>query len=236
MTKPLVIAHRGDSSLALENSLDAIIHALSVNVDMIEVDVRRSRDNGLYIMHDRMTGRTADRNCDIERSMAGMIDLIRLSNGERIPTLADLLALVRGKCSLNLEVKSAGAGILIARHLRSSGYQGRVLVSSFKEEEVLAVHSESPELPVSMIFDAFTARRAAAYRKQGYTFISLRKKTATEKLINALHEQGIQVYVWTVDEEAEMRMLLQWGVDGIYSNKPAVLRRVVDAGFGVTRG
>ncbi len=61
MPTPLVIAHRGDSSNALENSLEAIHRALSLPVDMIEIDIRKSRDNDLYVMHDKLTGRTAEK-------------------------------------------------------------------------------------------------------------------------------------------------------------------------------
>ncbi len=65
MHRPLVIAHRGDSSRALENSLEAFRLALALRVDMIEFDIRKSRDNQLYVMHDKETGRTAEKNITI---------------------------------------------------------------------------------------------------------------------------------------------------------------------------
>ena len=97
MPKPLVIAHRGDSSRALENSLDAFRLALSLPVDMIEFDVRKSRDNVLYVMHDKETGRTADGSLDIEKAVSDDISRLRLKNGEAIPTLNDVLTLSRWK-------------------------------------------------------------------------------------------------------------------------------------------
>ncbi len=57
--------------------------------------------------------------------------------------------------------------------------------------------------------------------------ISLRKKTVNEKLVAACHEQGLKIYVWTVDEEDEMRKFIAWGVDGIYSNRPGVLKKLL---------
>jgi glycerophosphoryl diester phosphodiesterase len=233
MRIPLVISHRGDSSNALENSYGAVRLALSVPADMIELDIRKSRDNGLFIMHDRMTGRTAEKNIDIERSTSDRIAGIKLKNGEPVPTLAALLDQVDGTCGLNLEIKSVGAGVLTAQYLLASGYRGDVLISSFKEDEVLAVKETMPALPVSMIFDVFAVRSVPAYKARGYRVISLRKKTVNEKLVDACHEQGIQVYVWTVDAEEEMRKLISWGVDGIYSNRPAVLRQVRSAELGV---
>ncbi len=223
-----MIAHRGDPTNVLENSLASVRSALACQVDMIEIDIRRSRDGELYVLHDRTTQRTAARNIDIEEATAEDIAATRLKNGEPIPTLSDVLMTVGGAAGLNLEVKSSGTGTLVAQHLASSHYAGQVLVSSFKEDEIVAVHNLLPALPVSLIFDFFTVRDVAPYRGKGYGVISLRKNTATERLIAACHDQGVRVYVWTVDEEPEMRKFISWGVDGIYSNKPALLKTVVE--------
>jgi glycerophosphoryl diester phosphodiesterase len=228
MPIPLVIAHRGDSSNALENSLESIRRALSLSVDMIEIDIRRSRDNGLYVIHDKLTGRTAGKNIDIERATSDKIAKVRLRNGEPVPTLADVLGLVAGNCGLNLEIKSSGAGAVTAQHLLSSGYQGRILVSSFHEDEVAAARRAMPLLQTSMIFDVFAVHNVHTYKIRGYNVISLRAKTVNERLVDACHEQGLQIYVWTVDDEEEMQKFITWGVDGIYSNKPAVLKNLLD--------
>lgn len=227
MHTPLVIAHRGDSSNALENSLASIRLALSLPADMIELDVRMSRDKALYVIHDQTTGRTAEKNIDIERSTSAEVNRILLKNNEPIPTLSAVLNLVDGACGLNLEIKSHGAGALTAEYLVTTGYKGYVLVSSFKEEEVVAARQVFPALPLSVIYDVFTVRDVLGYKARGYTHVSLRKKTVDEKLIIACHEQGIKVYVWTVDDEAEMKALMKWGVDGIFSNRPGVLKELL---------
>jgi glycerophosphoryl diester phosphodiesterase len=224
---PLVIAHRGDSANTLENSLEAIHRALSFPVDMIELDIRLSRDNVLYVMHDRLTGRTADQNIDLERSTSEKIDKIRLKNGEPVPTLVEVIKAVAGSAGLNLEIKSDGAGLLTAQYFAASDYKGYVLVSSFKEDEVLAVQRNMPSLPTSLIFDFFTVRDVSGYKARGYKIISLRKKTVSKELVDACHEKGIEVYVWTVDEEEEMKQFITLGVDGIYSNRPGVLKKIV---------
>ncbi len=228
MKIPLVIAHRGDSSNALENSLDAVRRALSYPADMIELDIRKSRDNALYAMHDKTTARTAEKNIDIERATSAEIARVKLRNGEPIPTLSDVIKVVSEKAGLNLEIKSDGAGLLTAEYLASSDYKGHILVSSFKEDEVLAVRHAMPQLPTSVIFDVFTVRDVPSYGEKGYKIISLRKMTVSENLVEVCHGQGIQVYVWTVDEEDEMRKFVSWGVDGIYSNKPGLLKETVE--------
>jgi glycerophosphoryl diester phosphodiesterase len=227
MPKPLIIAHRGDSSGALENSLEAFRLALSIPVDMIEFDIRKSRDNVLYVMHDRETGRTANATIDIEKSVSDDIARLRLRNGEAIPTLNDVLALVDGKTGLNIEIKSEGAGALAAAHLVGSGYRGPVIISSFKEQEVVGARRVMPDVAVAGIFDTFIAAEIRAYRSKGYSLISLNRKTVTRELVNLFHLQKIGIYVWTVDKEDDMKRLISWGVDGMYSNKPELLKEVV---------
>lgn len=227
MPKPLVIAHRGDSSRALENSLEAFRLALSLPVDMIEFDIRKSRDNNLYVIHDKETGRTADNNIDIERSLSDDIARVRLKNGEPIPNLNDVLALVAGKVGLNIEIKSEGAGALTAAHLVGARYQGRLIISSFKEREVIEAKRVMPNVPTAGIFDAFAPSEVSAYRAKGYAVISLNRKTVSQELIAICHSKKIEVYVWTVDKEEEAERLMSWGADGMYSNNPGMLRRIV---------
>jgi glycerophosphoryl diester phosphodiesterase len=224
---PIVIAHRGDSSHALENSLEALRLALFLSVDMVEIDIRKSMDNALYVMHDRHTGRTADKNVDIEQSKSNEVSRIKLKNGEPIPTLKDVLSLFTKNVGLNLEIKSEGAGRLTAEQLRDSGYRGPVLISSFLENEILAVRGVAPFISTSGIFDTFTMQNLTAYRAKRYSLISLRKKTVSRELITACHDQGIKVYVWTVDDEADMEKFITWRVDGIYTNKPSVLKELL---------
>jgi glycerophosphoryl diester phosphodiesterase len=226
---PLVIAHRGDSSNALENSLESVRRALSLPADMIELDVRKSRDNGLYVMHDLLTGRTAGNDINIERAASDAIGRIRLNNGEPVPTLTGIIKAVAGSVGLNLEIKSNGAGLLTAEYFASSDYDGYVLISSFKEDEVLAVRRALSSMPTSLIFDVFTARDVPSYKERGYQIVSLRKRTVSEKLVDICHEHGVDVYVWTVDDVDEMRKFISWGVDGIYSNKPGVLKKLLNS-------
>jgi glycerophosphoryl diester phosphodiesterase len=228
MPKPLVIAHRGDQTRALENSLEAFRLAISIPVDMIEFDIRKSRDNNLYVMHDKETGRTAESNVDIERSLSDDITKVRLKNGEPIPSLSDVLAVVAGKVGLNIEIKSSGAGALTAAHIVGSGYQGKLIISSFKEREVIDAKRVMPNIPVAGVFDAFVPSEVSAYHARGYRVISLNRKTVSRELITTCHQKNIEVYAWTVDKEEETLRLMSWGIDGIYSNDPGKIYKIVE--------
>jgi glycerophosphoryl diester phosphodiesterase len=226
MTIPLVIAHRGNSSAVLENSLAAIQSALHIPVDMIEIDVRMSSDNVLYVMHDRTSNRTATADLDMEISDSCAIEKLRLRNNEPIPRLDAVLDAVNGKAGLNIEIKSIGAGVVLKQQLLSRRHRGELLVSSFHEAEVLPFIGLSA-VRSSLIYDSFSAKDIATYSSKGYRTLSLKHSAVTDALVHACRDRAIQLYVWTVDEEKEMRRLISLGVDGIYSNKPAVLKRVV---------
>ena len=228
MRTPLIIAHRGDSFRALENSLEAIRLALAVPADMIEFDLRMSRDGVLYVMHDKHTGRTADRNIDIEQATSRELADLRLKNGEPIPTLDDVLRLIAGRAGINIEIKSDGAGAVLGRHLFLYRYSGYLMVSSFKEAEVQAARGVMLDLPLAVIYDTFSTRHLAAYKSKGFPVISLRKNTVTEHLVRACRAQGVQIYVWTVNDEEEMKRCVAWELDGIYTNKPAELKKVIN--------
>lgn len=228
MKIPLVIAHRGDSSNALENSLQAFRAALSLPVDMIEFDLRMSRDEVLYVMHDKQSGRTADRDIDIESASSEEIGAIRLRNSEPVPRLDDVLNLVNRKVAVNIEIKSDGAGAVLCRHLARRPYAGSLMVSSVREGEVLSVRAAMPHLPRALIYDTFSTRRIDEYKSKGYSLISLRKNTVTEPLVKACHAHGVGIFVWTVDEEDEMNRCIEWEVDGIYTNRPRLLKELVE--------
>jgi glycerophosphoryl diester phosphodiesterase len=227
MRTPLIIAHRGDSSRALENSLEAFRQALAVPADIIEFDLRMSRDGVFYVMHDKHTGRTADANVDIEQATSRELAGVRLKNGEPIPTLDDALRLIAGKAGINIEIKSDGAGGALGRHLFLYRYSGYLMVSSFNEAEVQAARGVMLDLPLAVIYDTFSDRHVAAYKSKGFPIISLRKNTVTEHLARACRTQGVQIFVWTVDDEEEMKRCVEWELDGIYTNKPAELRNVI---------
>ncbi len=137
---------------------------------MIELDLRKSRDDVLYVMHDKMTGRTAEKNINIEHSTSDVISKLKLINGEPIPTLGDVIKTVAGSTGLNFEIKSDGAGVLLARYFASSDYPGYVLLSSFKESEVRAVRHIVPAMPTSVIYDVFSVDEVTNYKKRGYGY------------------------------------------------------------------
>src|SRR3989304_4322729 len=107
---PIVIAHRGASRRALENSLEAFSLSLADRADMVEFDIRLSADGEPGGIHDPRTGRTARENLAVARWDAARLKKIRLRNGEPLPFLADVLDLIRAAVPVNIEAKTTGGG------------------------------------------------------------------------------------------------------------------------------
>src|SRR5512139_3486038 len=148
---PVFVAHRGASDRALENSLSAFSIAVSDGADMIEFDVRLTSDGVPLVFHDGRTGRTAKANLEVAGTPATRLRAAHLKNGEPIPTLAEVLDLVRGRVPLNVESKVAGGAAAAAKVLAGARYGGAVLLSSGLREECLAARAVLPGLPCGLV-------------------------------------------------------------------------------------
>jgi glycerophosphoryl diester phosphodiesterase len=217
--KALVIAHRGASGIELENSLAAFRAAAPQGADAVELDIHASADGELIVHHDEGVGGTL-----IAHASARTIAALRLPNGEPVPTLAQALVAIPLPLQVFVEVKALAPRWddrlleTLGRGPNPAGY---------------AVHSFDPEIVGRL------GRRRPALRRGAFTLDALKQARASilwqdrsgavEPLVRAAHGAGAQVFVWTVDDPAEMTRLVRWGVDGICTNFPDRARRAVDA-------
>ena len=232
----LVIAHRGASAYAPENTMSAFELALRQGADMIELDVQRSADGILVIFHDDTTERW-----DGRKRLATACTLAELQTldigGARIATLAEVCAFAREhSMPLNVELKGLGFGAEVAQMLRAERVEDLVLISSFVEAALMEFAAASPTLPRAYLMGTETYNPAVRVR-EGWPFSAL-QRTGSEAwhpayelplltwLIPRVRKAGFQVNVWTVDDVAWMRKLLALGVEGIITNTPDVLRDV----------
>ncbi len=217
--KALVIAHRGASGSELENSLAAFRAAAPQGADAVELDIHATADGELIVHHDERVGGTP-----IAGSSARTIAALRLANGEPVPTLSQALAAIPPSLQVFVEVKSLAAcwdDRLLETLDRGPNPPGYA-VHSFDREIVERLGARRPALRRGVFtLDAVQRLRASTLWQD--------RSGADEPLVRAAHNAGAQLFVWTVDEPAEMRRLVSWGVDGICTNFPERARRVVDA-------
>lgn len=221
---PLVIAHRGASDRALENSLAAFSRALLERADMIECDVRLSADGVPFVIHDDRAGRTARENVRVASCSAARLATVRLRNGEPVPRLADVLDLVRGAVPLNVEIKDPGGTAAVLRTLTAAGYAGPILLSSAHREECLAARSQRPDLPCGLVTRRPSSSDLAFCLRHALASIHPDRRFLTVLRIRKVVAAGIPFVPYTVDDADAFFRLVDAGASGVFSNRAAELR------------
>lgn len=231
-----VIAHRGASSSAPENTMFAQEVGRRSGADFIEDDVQLSKDGVPYLMHDTTVDRTTDGTGDIRTLTAAQLDGLDAGSwfsphfaGARVPTLRAQLADLRQRGgNLLLEVKRADTRDEVASMIdvvRAENMTGRVFVQSFEPQHLRWVHELAPELPLGLLrstLDADPVAVAADLHLTSYNPSGAALGTRPG-VVADLHEAGVAVMVWTVDSAAQWRTYDEYGVDGIITNRPAEL-------------
>ncbi|MBI2187102.1 MAG: glycerophosphodiester phosphodiesterase [Acidobacteria bacterium] len=250
---PLVFAHRGGCALGPENTVAAFDLGLAAGADGLEFDVHLSAD-GLAVVHhdatlDRTTsasgplcGHTAD---ELARIDAGCRFADRgafpfRNQGVGIPTLAEVLRRYPDtRMIVEMKEDSREMGEAVARDVRRAGAAGRVCAAGYGARSAAAARAALPEMASSA---CHAEVRLAVYRTWarwpprnvpygGYQVPEHNGvlRIVSPRFIRYAHDAGLKVQVWTVDEERDMRRLLEWGVDGLISNRPDLAVRVRDS-------
>lgn len=245
------IAHRGSSFEMPENTLAAFQAAIDAHVDLVEIDVHRSLDGELVVLHDTSLRRTTDVEkvfpdrtsfdvgdltlAEIEQLDAGSWKGEEFA-GERVPTLREVIDLVRrSRSGLLIEVKAPhlypGIAQDLAELVAQPGYvtwgvaHDRLVVQSFDWGFMAEFHALLPEVPVGLLGTPTIAElpELATWAEQ----VNPHHATLTQRYVDAVHAHGLGLTTWTVDDPAAMRRLIDLGVDGIITNKPDTLAAVV---------
>ena len=221
---PIVIAHRGASRRALENSLEAFSLSLSDRADMIEFDVRLSADGEPVVIHDARTGRTARENLAVSRCDAMRLRKVRLRNGEPVPFLTDVLDLIRGAVPVNIESKTAGGIHASLRVIGGMRYEGEVLLSSGLRGECLAARAARPGIPCGLVTGRPSASDIAFCLRHSLSSIHPDHRNLSVLRIRKVREAGLPLIPYTVDDERLFFRLVEGGADGVFSNRAEELR------------
>ncbi|MCR4399627.1 MAG: glycerophosphodiester phosphodiesterase [Syntrophomonadaceae bacterium] len=229
-------AHRGASAQAPENTLAAFSLAMDRGVAWMECDVQLTRDGVPVVIHDETLERTTNGRGEV----AGWWwrDLCRLDagswkgpewRGERVPALEELLCLVRGRCLLNVELKTAvvaypGIEEKVAALVRHHGLAEQVLVSSFSVATLLRMQECAPELPLAFLWDqapgnVFSALPSALR----LTALHPSATAVTEELVLRARQRGLLVHTWVVDCPQQAREMERAGVHGLLTNLPPTM-------------
>jgi glycerophosphoryl diester phosphodiesterase len=221
---PVFVAHRGASDRALENSLSAFSIAVADGADMIEFDVRLTSDGVPVVFHDGRTGRTAKANLEVAGTTAACLRTAILKNGEAIPTLAEVLDLVRGRVPLNVESKVPGGVAAAAKAVAGARYGGAILFSSGLREECLAARAILPGFPCGLVTRRPSTSDIAFCLRHGLSSIHPDHRYLTVLRVRKVLSAGIRLLPYTVDDPDVAFRLIAAGAAGVFSNRAQTLR------------
>lgn len=227
----LNIAHRGASGDFPENTLRAFDAAIAAGAAMCELDVQRTADGVLVVIHDDTLDRTTDGVGKVAGSTFAALRRLDAGRwcdpqcaGERVPTLREVLELVRSRCALNVELKADGIAGPVCALIREQHAEETTLVSSFDWPAIAEVRRIAPAVQTALLTDRAVGRALARATTMRVAALNPRHDLVDRELCAAAHQRGLKVYAWTVDDPAEMGRLIDAGIDGIMTNYPARLR------------
>ena len=245
MRRPLVTSHAACKGHAPENTLAGIEAALRLGADAIEIDVHCTSDCVPVLIHDDAVDRTTDGAGSIHEMTlaaaraldAGARQFAPQFQGQRIPTLAEVLDLTAGKALLQIEIKQAGIEDQIARVVRDARAIDSCESHSFSAKCVRAMRDVEPRMAAALLTDG---RRVVDWQ-EFFSFalsldaqgVSVYHSWATPERVRQGQLRSLTFMVWTVDDEADMRTMIDAGVDSICSNFPDLVRRAVEAASAV---
>src|SRR3989304_3660353 len=240
MKRVLNIAHRGASGHAPENTLAAFQTAAEMGAHMIELDLHSSLDNELVVIHDRSLKRTTRSRGSVDRSTLKALRTLDAGSwfngryrGERIPILQEVLDLVGPHARLNVEIKKGLRAYTslerrLLRCLEGYDQHKQPLISSFDESILKRIRRLDKNIPIGYLFKMGLPERVIRRAlKLGAVSVHGSTRAVSIDLIGKAHAVGLKVFVYTVDEEEEMRRWIRLGVDGIFTNYPDRLTAVL---------
>jgi len=246
-TRPIVIAHRGNSGVAPANTLIALRQAIELGVDMIEIDVNLTKDYIPVLIHDKNIENTTNGKGLV--SSFTLADLKQLDVGswkgkqfadERIPTLAEALDVAKGRVYLAVDLKDESAILEMVKVIQDADMKDDVIICGCDVPTAQKVRRFDDQLTIVLNVDSELNELAKREDKSEFireyvrqacyahlSALNVNYKHVNEDLIKRAHLKALPVWTWTVDDEDDMRRLIEMGVDAIYTNWPEKLLKIL---------
>ncbi len=218
----LIIGHRGAAGLAPENTIDAMAAGVAAGVDMLELDVRLTRDGVPVVAHDNRLLRTHHRNESI--SHLTYTELQALTSEQPIPSLLAVLDRFFGVVLLNIELKGHGSAEptyqLLTRSITSPDDWDNVLLSSFSVRELRQFRQLAPQANLALLHRNNPFAFLAYQRKLDFTAVGFHRLYAHPLAIEIARRSNLFTYVYTVNRPGALQQLAERGIDGVVTNYP----------------
>jgi len=218
----LKVGHRGAVAYEPENTLRSFQKAIELGVDAVELDVRKTKDNELVVIHNADVNKTTDGNGLVSELTLDAIKQFVAENGEHIPTLAEVLDFVGKRVKTFVELKETGMEKQVIDLIRKKGLIENTIIVSFNENVLRTVRELNDEVATGLIYVRHKNPIQAALELKADYLLSLYRFTHSANIKKA-HENGLKVIVWTINKKEEVAEYRKKGVDGIATDKPDIL-------------
>ncbi|MEM2028269.1 MAG: glycerophosphodiester phosphodiesterase family protein [Candidatus Bathyarchaeia archaeon] len=221
----LKIGHRGAKAYEPENTIRSFKRALELGVNAIELDVRRTKDGELVVIHDAEVDRTTSGKGLVSELTLREIKELSTEKGEKIPTLEEALDFLDRKVRILIELKEIGTEDKVLEIVRKRDLEDNVIIISFHEEALRRIRELSDSVKTGLIYvNHKDPIKTALSLKAQYLFPMYR--FVHSSFVKKAHENGLKVVVWTINTPEEAREYAEKGVDGIASDRPDILKDI----------
>ena len=236
--RTLGVGHRGASRYAPENTLAAFRRALDDGAPAVECDVRRTQDGHLVVIHDATVDRTTDGRGPVDsltldalRRLDAGLWFGREWAGERVPLFDEVLALVRGRALIKVEIKNnprpaGGIEQQVIDAVQRHGMEDDSFLMSFDHQVVRAVRSAAPGMTTGIIYAARLVDPVGAARAAAADALCVQWEYLDGDAVALARGAGLGIFTWTVDDEKEFKRCLELGIDGVSSNDTRLIARM----------
>jgi len=221
--KVLIIAHRGASAYEPENTLRSVEKALELGADMVEVDVRASRDGHVVVMHDAVVDRTTNGKGYVKDMTLEDLKKLNAGLGESVPTLQEVAELIRGKAQLVVEIKASEIEKKVLQIIKENELERETVITSFYHPILKRVKELNPNIQTGAIIASRPIKAAQLAMDANSNALFPKHLYVDSQMVEEAHRHDLAVYPWTIDILNEIEPLIKMGIDGIVTNKPDVL-------------
>jgi len=237
----LKIGHRGAKAYAPENTIASFRKALELDVDMVEFDVRITKDKYPVVIHDNQLARLAKKFRRVSNLTLEEVKEVKIKKTENIPTLAEVLEVIDNRIGLNIDLKVKGSAQIVVQTLRDYKVDFRtVMISSNHPSEIRLVEKIEPRITTALVFRAtnvfniwfvldflailflpLTKYYISWVVKNAHAdYLNINHHFLSKEKVNLFHRRGIKICAWTVDSPKKISYLKNLGIDGIITNYP----------------
>ncbi|MBZ9731481.1 glycerophosphodiester phosphodiesterase [Salegentibacter sp. JZCK2] len=221
----LKIGHRGAKGHVAENTIESIQKALEFGVDAIEIDVHRCKTGELVVIHDFTLDRTTDGSGEIAKKSLTELKALKVEEQFEIPLLTEVLNLIEGKCTINIELKGLNTATVTSEIIKKFITEKRwkyddFIVSSFQKNELFQMRKLDEKVFLGILSKASVMEAIELGKLLKASAIHPSLGIITRDNVKASQQAGYKVNVWTVNEPEDIARMREFGVDGIISDFP----------------